>query len=368
MSGAFTRHVQELEPGREEPPGWKEMWGELKNVLVRELRRKSLWNMPPRFLGIYGEPEWSLHGDALEELLHDCYIFVFLDRLGGLKDQLLKKDNVEGLVIRNIRNFLYDTQKRYDPLGFRVFVTAQKGVRGAVEAGALFVVGEPSRVRNDTVLGFTPDADRERADRVDLSSEVRSWNDELLPDLVIARGKRRDEIEHRLADLLAELAGEDIKAFRFRDVVTPLKNDARARWIAMGAQEVGEAAFEDADEELVGLVRSVRPSSDFEDREAFVALAECVELLLEQLEESGRMQDYCLALLLFLRIWVAEDSNGDLAPDAEQVPEGFPELGVEKLPSARKLGELLRIPRGRLPALYGILGESVTDCQEGRRA
>jgi hypothetical protein len=181
----FTEHVRSLERGEEpEPRRLATVRDALRGALRGELRRRGLWNAPPDYLGVHGAESWE---DALEELLAACYTFVFVERLRGLQAQLRVKPNVDGLVYLNVRHFLHERQKEHDPLGSQVFEVLQSAVRSAVAAGELHVLAGDPRVRNETVLGFQPDADPAPPVQ-DFRSLVVRWNDDLLSDLVTLRG------------------------------------------------------------------------------------------------------------------------------------------------------------------------------------
>src|SRR5436309_14649242 len=126
----FTDYVRSLEPGGEpDPQRLATVRETLRGALRGELRRRGLWNAPPDYLGVYGSEGWE---DALEELLAECYAFVFVDRLRALQAQLRVKPNVDGLVFLNVRHFLHERQKEHDPVGSQVFEVLQSAVRCAV--------------------------------------------------------------------------------------------------------------------------------------------------------------------------------------------------------------------------------------------
>ncbi len=346
VSLVFTEYVRSVEPGEPQDPDlFAAVWEKLRDALASEMRKRSLWGAPPSYLGVYGPSSWSAP-DAFDELVCDCYTFIFLDRLPGLKAQLRVKTNAEGLVFRSIRNFLYDTQKRHDPLGFRVFVVLQTAMRQAIAAGGVHVLQGDPGVRNDTILGVRPESDPGKARGAELREHVRGWNDDLLPELVTARGKDLDQVVERLVTHISRLPLRGIEAFRFKDLIDPLKSDVRARWNMIWAGSEGETAIDDdADADFVGLVRLVRPDSGFEERESFEKLIAGVAEALEGLDEPARTRAYLGMLWAFLRSHAAESPSAD------------------KLPSRRKLAELLGIPRDRLPGLFATLGRLVEQSQ-----
>lgn len=343
-SFAFTQYVRALEPGTEPAPElWTAMWEKLRAILASELRRRSLWTAPPSYLGICGGSSWS--EEALEELSAACYAFVFLERLDGLKSHLAMQDNVEGLVLRSIRNFLYDQQKKHDPIGFRVFDVLVAAARQALSAGRLHVLEGDVRLTGDTVLGATPGQGAESSAEADPSDHVHRWNDELLPQLITGRGAEVEKVKTVLADHLSRLA-EEAMPFRFKDVVDALKYDTRRRWLAVWLTTDGELGFDDGqDEDVVSVVRMVRPDFAFEEREAFHRLLACVAENLAGLDGvSARTRSYLQRLWIFVRAQVAR--------------------GAERFPAKQRIAKSLDIPRYRLPELLAILGRQVERCRQ----
>ncbi len=342
----FTGYIRGLEPGEApDPDTFELLWARLRGVLVLELKRRSLWWMKPRCLGIFGPASWQ-DPEALDELVADCYKFVFLSRLGGLRAHLTAKDNVDGLVFRSIHNYLYDLQKKHDPLGFRVFTTLQTAIRCCCDDGRLHILAGDERIRNDTVLGFDARADPKQTaehDPVSLDPRVAAWNNDLLPEMVNARGKKRDRLVRRLAQHVDSLRDLELKAFTFAQLLEPLKEDARRRWNAIWAYSEDSWPANQGDE-LGGLVRQVEPDTRLEQRQAFESLTHCVSSRIEELSEAPKTHDRLRRLWTLVR---------------HQVTEGDPTRPA----SRRRVSNLLDIPRDSLQSLYSTLGRLLRDCQ-----
>ncbi|HEV2845579.1 MAG TPA: hypothetical protein VG477_12080 [Thermoanaerobaculia bacterium] len=312
----------------------------LRAALRGELRRRGLWASPPAWLGIYGFESWE---GALEELVAEAYAFIFVDRLRPLRAQLEVKPNIDGLVFLNLRHFLHERQKEHDPLGSQVFEVLQSAVRSAVAAGDLYVLTGDPRVRNETILGFHPGAEPVSPEHADLPFLVARWNDDLLPDLVTLRGRRQEEVVQRVRERLSDLRGEGFEAFRFKDLIDPLKADVRARWGALLDHEAGDAALEGEDGDILR-VRLTRPDTGYEDRQLFRKLVACVLDAIGRLNVNDKTKGYLTTLWQFLRI------DAIAGPDEGRL-------------SQRRIGEHLRIPRERLPELYDTLRRLVEPCR-----
>lgn len=340
----FTDYVRSLTPG-EEPDAemFETVWSTLRGALCAEMKKRSLWRLPPHRLGIYGQTSWSQEG-AFDELAIDCYTFIFLDRLPALKAQLEVKDNIEGMVFRNIRNFLYDAQKKNDPLGFRTYRVLRGAVSRLIAAGTLHVVEGGPRPGGATVLAFAPGRRAEVARGADLEAAAREWGDELTLAIVTARGKRRRATVAALAARLAELPARGVEAFRFKDLADALKRAVRARWRTLGESLEGETAFESAAGESATRVRVSAPDTAFEDRQSYAELCARVERNLERADRSRRARGDLRRLWSLLRRQVAEAD--DDAP-----------------PSRREMARALGISRYRLARHFAVLGRWIQQLQ-----
>jgi hypothetical protein len=369
-SRVFTDHVRALAAGGPlDSRRFEAMRVALRAALRSELKKRGLWDSPPSYLGVYGGESWApadapaAHDSALEELLAECYSYVFVSRLRSLEAQLKLKPNIDGLVFLNIRHFLHERQKEHDPIGFQIFEVLQSAVRVAVEEGELRVLSGDEKVRNDTVLGFAEGMAAPGRGRGELPSLVARWNDGLLPDLVTSRGRGQEEVVRRLRERLPDLRREGIATFRFKDLVDPMKADVRARWAALLDLAFGESAPQKEGLEDGTVVRFVEPDCGVEERELFHKLVDCVLTSLKRLEVDGKTRGYLAVLWQFLRIQASEGMEKSVVSRLGHALKAETEIADEERPSLRKLAEQLHIPRERLPALYKTLGDLLERCR-----
>jgi hypothetical protein len=344
--------LRNLEPGQpldREDREFDEVWTALRRLLVSELKRRSLWSLPPACLGIYGCASWT-DPEAVEELVADCFVFTFVERFRSLKAQLRSKPDITGLVLRNVRNFLHETQRRHDPVGVRVFTMLRSTVRSAVSAGELRVIAGSPGVQRDTVLAFELGVSAEEAARLEeLRPHVQAWNDDLLPGLITARGWDVRQVTARLERHIRRLAAAGIRAFRFHDLVDALRQDARARWRAAWVHAPVGVPLRPNEDGFAAVARLVEPPWD--ERESVQRLLACLERSVDQVAEPpARSRDYLRRLLAFLKSYVAD------SPEERDEPE-------KTLPSHRQLAGLLAIPRERLPDLFRTLLELADTCR-----
>lgn len=366
MDGLFTDYVRQLDP-RGEPPDnetFHLVWQALRAWLKRELNRRGLWEGSPSYLGVHGYSHWYEHserGDALEELTADAYTYIFLDRLNALRNQLEVKDDIDGLVRLNIKHFVFERQRTNDPLGYRVFEVAHSALKGAVDAGQLRVLGGATVLRNDTHLSFTDSGVIEPDTEQSLDRIVPVWTQDLLPDLITARGKQRQQVTERLRSKLPRLHSEGIRGFTVKQLLDVIKRYVRSHWSTL-LYEAGEVVpQEHADSDLGQILRRVQPEAgNFEAHNVFRALVRCVEDAIDNLPARHRTLDYLHRLWRFLCVFSAESTAGEL-----RLPDGRTASleDLDEFPSRRKLSELLDIPRDRLPELYATLGRLLEDCR-----
>lgn len=351
VSSRFTEFVRSLgeETDREL---FTAVWSELRALLRNELKKRSLWDSPPSYLGVHGWTHWEapaaegparrVREDALGELVAECFPFIFVTRIRGLKAQLKIKPNLDGLILLNVRHFLHERQKEHDPLGFRVFEVVHAAVCQAMARGELQVLAGDPKVRNDTLLGFDP-ARELPAFPPEVDSLVARWNDDLMPALIMAKGADKEEVCARLCAHLLELPQHGIQCFRFKDLVDPFKFNARARWA--GLLET-ESEHQDWRQTLLWML----PATDVESQQNLEQLTCRVSAAIETLEVELRTKTALLTLWSELRRYA--EARVETAAEEEEVL------------SQRKLALRLGIRRARLPELFGILRQLVIRCRD----
>jgi hypothetical protein len=181
----------------------------------------------------------------------------------------------------------------------------------------------------------------------DLERIALRWNDELLPALIAARNRPQAPVVEQLRRRLLELPQYGIQAFRFRDLLDPLKSDARRRWASLFGGEDEEGAVTTLPRDAVPSPAQTPPESAFESRQSFEHLTYRVSTSIRDLEVDPRTRTQLSTLWRYL---------GQLSGECAE-----PELKTagENHPSYRRLALLLSIPRERLPMLFNLLRQLV---------
>lgn len=334
-----------------------EVWSALRAAAASELRRRGLWLVPPVYLGFTGWSAWELAdgGDgALDELVGACFEASFVTRLSTLARHLEVKDNIDGLVFLNIRHLLHDLQLRHDPVGARVFEVLRVAVRTLTDEGSAEVLKGSPEVLNDTVLGLAPDVEAVApAAASELEARVAAWSDELLPELLTARGEAaRAAVAGELARRIRGLPAAGFAAVRVQDLIDPLRTAVRSRWAAilarseerlgLDAETTGTGSGPDVD--FGSLAHGYRPDVQAETWDSFRKLTDCVAQALENLRVRPATVGHLERMWQYLRLYALDHG--------------------QQLPSRRRLAALLDIPRNSMPDLYRILGRLVDACRE----
>ncbi len=166
---------------------------------------------------------------------------------------------------------------------------------------------------------------------------MATWGDDLLPELVTAPPKKLEGVEERLSRHLRGLE-ERARAFFFRDVAGPFKENIRKRWLT-GART--------GDGEHPGVLGLERPGAGFEERQRFERLVACVEEALPGLTRRKNTREHLRRLWTYVKVHVAE-------------------CGEDPLPSDRWLEKRIAVPRKKIPKLLQLLKGAVEHCRSDR--
>ena len=169
MAKIFSEHVQALESGSSVDPIFL---SEVKVVLRSELRRRSIWAFGPSLLGYFGR-SWD-DEEAMSDLAHDCYIRAIASRLRGLLANLKVSGDIEHLVEKNIRAFVGEQQKAFDPQGNALFQNIKATVLELASIRVLKRFGsDTNSISGETQFGFTNQPSNKESEASELKEALK---------------------------------------------------------------------------------------------------------------------------------------------------------------------------------------------------
>ncbi len=253
----------------------------IAKVLRFNMRKRGLWTAPPAWLNY---PEWQSwkEPNAFDDLVFDCYEFAVVKRIEGLRNALNRFDNIDGLIFRNIKNFLTEQQSRYDPIGYSVAGNVKKAIQQAIELGELTAqdLDETKKIQNSTLLTFSSTQSTTENSLLEGLRCNKAWA-ELRLKLV-----RRSEIaQDDLCEIVCQLADNGIKSFLFKDLVNIIKAEVRTFNTVLDDET---RALEDLGGDIPQLVKIIAPDTTYEDWKSWTYFVEQVEKDITQLKPKKR--------------------------------------------------------------------------------
>ncbi|MFO0870288.1 MAG: hypothetical protein U0935_15270 [Pirellulales bacterium] len=273
---AFTRHVRYFGTADDDAQAAVEA---LRLLLKRRLKRRGLQLQPPSYLG-YSGPDWRDEG-TFEELLFDCYSYVFVQRIIGLRNQARVRWQIDGLITLNVDHFLTERQQRHDPIGYAMFGNVRAALKQGEKEGQWSC--DPSsvdqEVANTTVVWRTGKREPTCWTRDQLLARLESeasWP-EAVPSLV----KCSKQGQAWVKAFLVRLWQSDSAPVRVGELVATLAGLAREVWRIRHALPPSATAFE-GDEEFGQVVRVLTDDESTDERDRWEWLTGRIEKALEE--------------------------------------------------------------------------------------
>jgi chorismate mutase len=293
MATRYTQYIENLEISQWPP---EKLFEHLKEDLRAELKRRCLWMAPPEWLGYPDIESWNEQG-ALDALAFDCYKFAIVTRIRGLRNQLKKKnkDNIDGLISLNIRHFLTEQQEKHDPEGYAVGSNVYNAIQQLIEERRDIIraqkLDKAGKLCDKTVLTFPPaDPTPYISDEKSLWDAIRQHTDWLNERFEMLRIS--EDAQEKLSKIVCQLAKTHIISFQYQDLITLLKNDARAAGKASDvALEVDNTKpeYDDEDEELPQRVKITLPDTTYEDWKNWKGLIDKISLKIFTLKRRNEI-------------------------------------------------------------------------------
>lgn len=330
MCLSFTDHVRTF--GRDCDPEACVL-PRLEKLLKQCMRRRGLLSQPPALLG-YDPPTWQAPG-AFDDIVSDCYRFGVAERIEGLRNQLVVRPNIEGLITRNVNNFLFHRQSKRDPIGYAVFSNLEAAVADLAASGqaAVDTLDENRLPAASIVRIGSGAAGMKPGERTELDAavlEVPNWN-EALADLV----STSDEGREWMIEFLRRIEANGMPCFRVSDLVAAIASRARDDWAARHAEPAAELGYEGQDESY-RLVRLVWPDEDLDTKDVLEMLKRTVPARIAK-EQQARVRK---GLTAVFEEWIrAIEDEGVSRPNQA-------ELARRLTMSAKTLSDYLQRLRG----------------------
>jgi hypothetical protein len=309
MASVLTEHVRNFDAASD-PEG--QVLPALERLLRHRMRQKNLLSAPPEYLGYPGVPSWAAP-NAFEDIVVDCYIFAIAQRVAALRNQLKIKPNVDGLISRNVKNFLLERQRRHDPIGYAVFGNVKGAALEAATAKVIVLENlDRGKLYNETVLRFDggrPGASPAPPDLIqDAVKGATGW-EEVIRHLTETTEEGREWV----LGFLRQLRGVGIAAVRCGDLVAAVAGRVRAEWAARHADPAAELGREGEDE-YEATVRLVWPDEGLEARDRWERLKGVIPDRIARLDRQERVRERLAGVFAAL---VRAVEEGEPAPPTQ---------------------------------------------------
>lgn len=308
MESVLTKHVRTFSP-TSDPTG--QVYPELEGLLRLHMRKKNLLAAPPEYLGYSGLANWSVPG-AFEEILHECYLFAIVVRIKSLRNQLLVKPNVDGLISQNVANFLMERQRKQDPIGYAVFGNVRAAAQDAAAAQELRLENlKGEKVGNETILRLGTGPPAAAATLAQIRSQLdlaAGWE-----DAVRWLTKTTEKGQAWVRGLLREFPAAGITAVTCGDLIAVVAGRVRSDGRARHAEPSSELARE-GDDEFATTVRMVWPDDGIESRERWELLKHVIPQRIAALDRQERVRE---SLGIVFRALVRAVESGGANPPSQ---------------------------------------------------
>jgi hypothetical protein len=299
MASILTDHVRHYGTAA----AAREVLGEIRRLLRGRMRRAGLLLWSPAQLGYPDVRTWD-DRDAFDDITQDCYLFAVAGRIEGLRRGLRDDQDIDPLIIRNIRNFLAERQRENNPIGYAVYQNVRAAVLRARDDGWLTVERGPDESMTASLLSFGHGAGTLETDA--LARQVAGHPDVAKIGRTLSRCAR--EAQDWVYGLLEALRERGSGPMRLRDLVAVLESRAREAWPA-NAPPASETVSELDEEDEAVLVRIIPADDSVADLDQYRALVARAEQALRELPQKPDIRARRLLVLAAI-LDHAEESNG----------------------------------------------------------
>jgi len=293
------------------PADTLEFLKQLRHMVKQELRRRGVpHSVLPAYLGLEAE-EWSdlrqkdftdpsregvLHPQPISEFTTEFYIWM-MDSYTELRVAAELNGAIGGLIRTKIRHFIYDRQRKNDPIGSRAYTVAKRACEDLIDTSKMRCLDSSGGLSRDTPLAF--DSSKARLDSHEVTEAVRRRSDCGEVATSIAK-ESKPRATARLGKSLVE-SKEELPHFLFGDYVKPwaqLARSANKSVFRADGSEVQVERTEDGQESL----ELVFHDSRFVIQEEVEQLKHCLQFLSVEVEASTIQNRVRVRLHEYLRL------------------------------------------------------------------
>lgn len=298
----------------------------LRHMVKQELRRRGVpHSVLPAYLGLEAA-EWSdlkqkdftnpsLEGGVcpqpVSEFTTDFYIWM-MDSYTELRVAAELNGEIGGLIRTKIRHFIYDRQRKNDPIGSRAYIVAKRACEDLIDNSKIRCLESSGRLSRDTPLAF--DSSKALLDSHEVTEAVCGGSDCGEVATAIAN-ESKPRATARLSESLVE-SKEVLPHFLFGDYVKPwaqLARSANKSVFRAGGSEVKVERTEDGEES----VELVFHDSGFVIHEEVEHLKHCLQFIKVEVEASAIQARVRVRLLEYLQLLPALLDEEPIASDAD---------------------------------------------------
>jgi hypothetical protein len=280
-----------------------------------------LLSASPGILGYHALPSWSVPS-AFEDIVVDCYVFAIAQRIARLQHHLKSKPNVDGLISRNVANFLIERQRKKDPIGYAVFGNVKGAVLNAAEVKEFEIDNlDRGRFCSQSIVRLGGGAAAIPATR----DQIKQRLEMALGWTGVVQSLTENTVEGRIwvLSFLRGFTAVGLSAVECGDLVEVLATRVRAEWRTRHADPSSELARE-GDDEFAMTVRMVWPDEGIEAKERWELLKRVIPERIAGLERQDRVRER-LASVFNALVQAIESGEGDPPSQAEMTEKtGIP--------------------------------------------
>ncbi len=217
----------------------------MAKALRERMSQRGLWKSQTNYLGYLSAGNWDQQSKLFDEIVFDCYMFAIAKRFRSLSNAMQRFDNIDGLVFRNINNFLTERQRSHDPIGYAVAQNTIRSLEAAIESGIIIPDGlKRGKICNQTSFSF---GSSQMTDDPEFISKVLRNNQTWLK-IRIRLVKRNKRVQQQLCELICAFKDAGIQQFKFKTLVNIMKDDVRASCLSVKIDEPQQEFHIDCEE------------------------------------------------------------------------------------------------------------------------